>query len=48
MVVPADQRLFLIISAHNNVGHHGVYATNTLLSERHWWPNMSTDIKWYI
>jgi Integrase zinc binding domain len=48
MVVPSDQRLFLIASAHNDIGHHGVYATNALLSECYWWPNMSTDIKWYI
>jgi Integrase zinc binding domain len=32
----------------NDVGHHRVYATNALLSECYWWPNMSTDIKWYI
>jgi Integrase zinc binding domain len=48
MVVPFDRCLFLITSAHNDIGHHGVYATNALLSERYWWPNMSTDIKWYI
>jgi Integrase zinc binding domain len=48
MVVPSDQHLFLIASAHNDMGHHRVYATNALLSECYWWPNMSTDIKWYI
>jgi Integrase zinc binding domain len=48
MVVPSNQCLFLIASAHNDIGHHGVYATNALLSKRYWWPNMSTDIKWYI
>ena len=48
MVVPFDRRLFLIASAHNDVGHHGVYATNALLTERYWWPGMSRDIKWFI
>ena len=48
MVVPCDRRLFLITSAHNDVGHHGVYATNALLAERYWWPSMSKDIKWFI
>jgi Integrase zinc binding domain len=48
MVIPSNRHLFLIASAHNDVGHHGVYATNALLSERYWWPNMPTDIKWYI
>jgi Integrase zinc binding domain/RNase H-like domain found in reverse transcriptase len=48
MVVPCDRRLFLITSAHNDIGHHGVYATNALLTERYWWPNMSRDIAWFI
>src|ERR1700678_1563036 len=48
MVVPCNQHLFLITSAHNNVGHHGVYATNALLTEHYWWPSMSKDIKWFI
>ena len=48
MVLPCDRRLFLITSAHNDVGHHGVYATNALLIECYWWPNMSKDIAWFI
>jgi hypothetical protein len=48
MVVPCDRRLFLITSAHNDIGHHGVYATSALLTERYWWPNMSRDIAWFI
>ena len=48
MVVPQEHRLFLLSSAHNDVGHHGFYATNALLSERYWWPAMAQDIAWYI
>ena len=47
-VVPQERRLFLLSSAHNDVGHHGFYATNALLSERYWWPAMAQDIAWYI
>jgi hypothetical protein len=47
-VVAQERRLFLIASAHNDVGHHGVYATNALLAERYWWPNMAQDIAWFI
>jgi Integrase zinc binding domain/RNase H-like domain found in reverse transcriptase len=48
VVVPTDRRLFLISSAHNDVGHHGFYATNALLVERYWWPGMAQDIAWFI
>ena len=47
-VVPPERRLFLLSSAHNDVGHHGFYATNALLSERYWWPAMAQDIAWFI
>src|SRR5271168_5025271 len=47
-VIPRHRRLFLILSAHNAVGHHGFYATNALLSERYWWPQMAQDIAWFI
>ena len=47
-VVPQEHRLFLLSSAHNDVGHHGFYATSALLSERYWWPAMAQDIAWYI
>ena len=48
MVVPCNRQLFLISSAHNDVRHHGVYATIALLSEWYWWPSMGGDISWYI
>ena len=48
MVVPCDRWLFLISSAHNDIGHHGVYATFALLSEWYWWPGMGGDIAWLI
>jgi hypothetical protein len=48
VVVSAYRRLFLLASAHNDVGHHGFYATNALLAERYWWPMMSQDIAWFV
>lgn len=48
VVVSPERRLFLISSAHNDVGHHGFYATNALLSERYWWPAMAQDISWFL
>ena len=47
-VVAQERRLFLISSAHDDVGHHGFYATNALLTERYWWPAMAQDIAWFV
>ena len=47
-VVPQAHHLFLITVAHDDVGHHGVYATTALLTERYWWPHMTQDIAWFI
>src|SRR5271156_3803248 len=48
MVIPPGRRLFLMHTAHNDVGHHGFFATNALLAQRYWWPHMADDITWFI
>ena len=48
VVVPQERRLFLISSTHDDVGHHGFYATNALLAEWYWWPEMGQDISWFV
>ena len=48
VVVAEERRLFLIAAAHDDVGHHGFYATNALLAERYWWPQMAHDISWFV
>jgi len=48
IVIPRDRRLFIMSTAHNDVGHHGFYATNALITERYWWPLMAQDIAWFI
>lgn len=48
VVVLEDRRLFLMASAHDDIGHHGFYATNALLVERYWWPQMKQDISWFV
>src|SRR5271156_1247729 len=35
-------------TAHNDVGHHGFFVTNALITERYWWPHMAQDIAWFI
>ncbi|KNZ74497.1 Pro-Pol polyprotein [Termitomyces sp. J132] len=33
---------------HDNLGHRGLFATCSVLLEKFWWPQVSTDIVWYI
>ena len=44
MVIAQEQRLFLMASAHNDIGHHSFYVMNALLMEWYWWPFMAQDI----
>ena len=48
LVVSLSRRLFILAAAHDDVEHHGYFATNALISQRYWWPFMSNDIQWFI
>ena len=48
LVVTQSKRIFILNSAHNDVGHHGYFATNALISQRYWWPFMGNDIAWFV
>jgi hypothetical protein len=48
LVVPTHRRIFILSSAHDDVGHKGFCATRALLFERFWWPHLDGDIKWWI
>ena len=47
IVIPPGRCLKLLTQAHNEVGHHGMYATCMHLVECFRWPHMSTDVKWF-
>lgn len=40
--------MFILASAHDDVGHHGYFATNAHISLRYWWPFMGNDIAWFV
>jgi hypothetical protein len=48
LVVPLARRLFIMASAHDDMGHHGFYATNALITLKYWWPFMGNDITWFV
>ena len=47
-VIRKDHCLLLIWAAHDDVWHHGVYATNALISKWYWWLHMAQDIAWFV
>ncbi|KDR65555.1 hypothetical protein GALMADRAFT_81730 [Galerina marginata CBS 339.88] len=38
----------MLTAAHDHVGHRGFYATNQLLIQQFWWPEMEKDVNWFI
>jgi hypothetical protein len=48
LVVPKEKRMWMMMAAHDHLGHKGLFATEDLLSKRFWWPDMNGDINWFI
>ncbi|KDR64968.1 hypothetical protein GALMADRAFT_82465, partial [Galerina marginata CBS 339.88] len=48
LYVEKDKRMYMLTAAHDHVGHRGFYATNQLLIQRFWWPEMERDVNWFI
>ncbi|KAF7777764.1 hypothetical protein Agabi119p4_3836 [Agaricus bisporus var. burnettii] len=48
LVVESDRRMTIMKECHDNTGHRGAYATNRLIAQRFWWPEMEGDITWFV
>jgi hypothetical protein len=48
LVVKKEDRMYMLKSAHDSLGHRGFYATKMLVSERFWWPELERDVSWYV
>ena len=48
LVVPKDKRMYMMHSAHDHLGHKGVYATESIISKRFWWPDLEKDVQWFV
>jgi len=46
--VAEKDRMRLLKSCHDEMGHQGSYATNKLLQQRFWWPEIEEDAMWYV
>src|SRR6266700_5506451 len=47
-VVEKEHRMYMLKSAHDSLGHRGIYSTAELLKQRFWWPDIEQDVVWYI
>jgi len=47
LVVEKKERMRMLASAHDSLGHRGFYATKMLVAERFWWPELERDVAWY-
>jgi len=48
LVVVKEDRMHLLKSCHNDMGHRGAYSIGKLLQQRFWWPGIEKNIIWYI
>lgn len=48
LVVDKAHRMYMLRATHDAVGHRGFFATNALISKRFWWPEMDSDVTWYV
>lgn len=48
LVVGEDQRIQVLIAAHDDIGHKGFYATRAQILLRFWWPHAQSDIHWFV
>ena len=48
LVITPAWCIFFLTMTHNDVGHHGVFATNALLAEQYWWLLMIKEVAWFV
>ena len=48
IVLAKEHRMRVMKTCHDGIGHRGVYATTRLIAQRFWWPEMESDITWYV
>ena len=48
LVVPREERMYILKAAHDDLGHRGVWATTQTLTKRFWWPDLEADVSWYV
>ena len=48
IVLFSSDRLHILCSIHDKLGHKGLYPTRRAISDRFWWPSLDKDLAWYL
>jgi len=48
LVVGSEDRIRLLKTCHDEMGHRGAYATGRMLQQQFWWPEIEEDTIWYV
>jgi hypothetical protein len=48
LVTPLPDRLRILRSTHDELGHKGFYSTRRTIADRFWWPSLDKDLAWYL
>ncbi|PIL31779.1 hypothetical protein GSI_06483 [Ganoderma sinense ZZ0214-1] len=43
-----DKRAAALRDLHDHIGHRGFYATRSFVCEQFWWPDMRSDVLWFV
>ena len=48
VVIDPHRWLLMLVTAHDNLGHHVDYAMQSHLINQFWWPDLSANIAWFV
>ena len=48
LVIEQNKCPTILVSAHNEAGHHGDFTTCAQIVDHFWWPDLTTDIAWFV
>lgn len=48
LVIDPPRRLSILRTCHEDIAHKGVWATQSIVTQRFWWPYIAGDIAWFV
>ena len=48
LVLFSPNRLHILKTTHDELGHKGIYSTCRTIADQFWWPSLNDNITWYI
>ena len=48
LVIEPNKHPVILVSAHDEAGHHRDFATHTQIVDRFWWPNLAANVAWCV